>query len=273
MKMFRYFFVLFLIFSSGVASTLKIGVIPTMDPLKVVTMYQPLKQYLETELKEKVEIYTSNSYEKFYADSERGEFDIAITAPHFGVLHLENGFTPILKYSAKLEPIFVVLQSSPIKTAKDLKNKKIALSNYLSASSIGGLKVLIDAKMKNNIDFKLLNSKSHISAIISVVKGDADAAITTTTPWIQITDEAIKSKVRYFESGFIMPHIFTIAHPSIDKNRVKAIKKALLKFKTSATGKEFFKDTGFEGYKDISKKDINAMKPVLNETKIYLGLK
>ncbi|MBI3874053.1 MAG: PhnD/SsuA/transferrin family substrate-binding protein [Arcobacter sp.] len=149
----------------------------------------------------------------------------------------------------------------------------MSLSNYLSASSIGGIKALHDAKLQNNIDFKLVNTNSHISAIMSVVVGDADVAITTNSPLIQLTDESVKSKIRYFESGFDMPHLFTIANPKLSKEKIKAIKTALLKFEASPSGQLFFKDTGFQGYAEITKKDTDAMKPVLKETKGFLGIK
>ncbi|MBI3874054.1 MAG: PhnD/SsuA/transferrin family substrate-binding protein [Arcobacter sp.] len=119
MNVFKLGIVLIVIVSSLFGNTLKIGVLPTMDALKIISLNQPLKQFLETELNEKVEIYTSNGYDKFFEDTKNGQFDIVVTAPHFGVLHLQNGFIPILKYSTHLKPIFEVLKNIPIKTIKD----------------------------------------------------------------------------------------------------------------------------------------------------------
>lgn len=259
--------------SSMWSDTLKVGILPTLDSKKIISMNQPLKQFLEAELKQNVELYTSNGFKNFFEDSKNGQFDILITAPHFGALHLQDGFTPVLRYSAPLKPIFVIHKESKIKTIKDLKNKRIALSSELSASSIGGLKVLLDAKLQNNIDYKLVVRSSHLNAIMSVLLGEADVAITTYTPVSQITDEAIKSKIKYLESDFNMPHIFTMTHPRVSKKQVASLKAALLKFEKTSTGEQFFKDTSFQGYSEISKKDIKTIQPILKETKSFLGLK
>jgi hypothetical protein len=61
-----------------------------------------------------------------------------------------------------------------------------------------------------------------------------DAAITTHTPIKQLTDEAMKSKIKVFESDFAMPHLFTIAHPKLSKEQVKTLKTALQNFEKSS---------------------------------------
>lgn len=273
MKLLRYLLVCFLMFSYGVADSLKIGVLPYTDALKILTIHQPMKQFLEAELQQKVEIYSASSYENFFEDTKNGHFDMIITGPHFGLIHIQNGFIPLFRYNTELKPLFVVLKNSPYSKVKDLKNKKIAMSNYLSVSSIGGIKTLIDEGFKNNKDFKLINSNSHTSAIMSVILGDADAAITTHTPIKQLTDETIKSKIKIFESDFAMPHLFTLANPKLSKEKIKNLKIALQKFEQSPSGKEFFQKTDYKGYIQISKKDLEAVKPVLEETKGFLKIK
>ncbi len=273
MKLFRYLFICFLVFSYSIADTFKIGVLPYTDALKILTIHQPMKQFLESELKQKVEIYSASSYEKFFEDTKNGQFDMIITGPHFGLIHIQNGFIPLFRYNTELKPLFVVLKNSPYSQVKDLKNKKISMSNYLSVSSIGGIKTLIDEGFKNNKDFKLINSNSHTSAIMSVILGDVDAAITTHTPIKQLTDETINSKIKTFESDFAMPHLFTIANPKLSKVTIKNLKVALQKFEQSPSGKEFFQKTDYKGYIQISKKDLEAVKPVLDETKEFLKIK
>lgn len=269
----RYFFVLIFVFSYGFSKSLKIGVLPYTDPLKILTIYQPMKHFLQEELKQNVEIYSSNSYESFFEDTKNNQFDLVVTGPHFGYIHLQNRFKPLFRYDTDLKPIFIVLKESPYKEVKDLKNKKISMSNYLSVSSIGGIKALMDEGFKNQRDFKLVNSNSHASAMMSVVLGDVDAAITTYTPLKQLTDESIKNKIRYFESDFAMPHLFTIANPHLSAKDLKDFKNGLLKFEQSSIGKEFFLKTGYKGYTQITKQDLEKMKPIIEETKGFLKIK
>lgn len=273
MKVFQYCVWLCLLFSFGVADSLKIGVLPYTDALKILSIHQSMKQFLEAELEQKVEIYSASSYENFFEDTKNGQFDMIITGSHFGLIHIENGFIPLFRYNTELKPIFVVLKNSPYKKVKDLKNKKIAMSNYLSVSSIGGIKTLLDEGFKNKKDFTLINANSHTSAIKSVILGEVDAAITTHTPIKQLTDETIRSQIKVFESDFAMPHLFTLANPKLSKEKIKSLKVALKKFEQSVAGKEFFKKTDYIGYTQISKKDLEAVKPVLDETKEFLKIK
>lgn len=255
------------------ADGIKIGVLPYTDALKILNIHQPLKDFLSSELNQEVQIYTSASYEKFFEDTAKGEFDIIITGPHFGLLHIQDGFVPLFRYNTDLKPIFVVLKNSKYSKISDLKNKKISMSNYLSVSSIAGIKSLIDEGFTNEIDFTLMNYKSHTSAIMSVVLHESDVAITTHTPIQQLTDENIKSQIRIIESDFAMPHLFTIANPSLGSSKIGLIKKALIDFQSSPKGLEFFQKTGYKSYIDISQKDFDSIKPVLEETKGFLGLK
>ncbi|MDY0328559.1 MAG: PhnD/SsuA/transferrin family substrate-binding protein, partial [Arcobacteraceae bacterium] len=60
------------------ADGIKIGVLPYTDALKILNIHQPLKDFLSSELNQEVQIYTSASYEKFFEDTAKGEFDIII---------------------------------------------------------------------------------------------------------------------------------------------------------------------------------------------------
>lgn len=263
----------FIFTSQLLADVLKIGIVPYTDSLKIIKIHQPLRIYLEKSLDMEVQIFTSKSYEDFYEDSKNGFFDVIITGPHFGVLHLEDGFLPLYRYNVELKPIFVVLKDAPYYNEMDLKNKQIALSNYLSVSSMGGVKSLIESGFKNGIDFKLFNAKSHTSAIASVLIGESAAAITTYTPLKQMTDQSILEKVRFFETKMSMPHLFTIAYKNIQQ---PLYQKLILKFKQfeySPQGIEFFKSTGYVGYTEITPSDIANLTSLLEETTMFLAIK
>lgn len=255
------------------AAVLKIGIIPYTDSLKIIKIYQPLRVYLEKNLDMEVHLFTSKSYENFYEDSKNGFFDVIITGPHFGVLHIEDEFLPLYRYDTELRPIFVVLKDSPYQEEIDLKNKQIALSNYLSVSSMAGIKSLMESGLKNGVDFKLFNAKSHTSAIASVLMGESAAAITTYTPLKQMTDQSILEKVRFFETKISMPHLFTLAHKNINQALYEKLLLKLKQFEYDPQGLEFFKSTGYIGYTEITPNDISNLHSLMEETKKILSIK
>ena len=70
-----------------------------------------------------------------------------------------------------------------------------------------------------------------------------------------------------------MPHLFTIANPDLDTQFIVKLKSYLKDFELSYEGKEFFKNSGYIGYVDISQDDMNKMIPLLDETKKFLNEK
>lgn len=274
MKIVRFLILITFLISSLNAKEFRIGVFPYTNALEIAKIYKPFSKFLSEKLNQNVEIYTSKTYEQFFTDVQNKEFDLIITAPHLGSLHIKNGFIPIYRYNTELKPVFVVLKDSNINKISDLKNCKIALSSKLSISSMGGIKALLDSGLQNEKDFTLVQSKSHTSAIKSVELREVDAAITTYTPIKQIMDETdIKDKIRVIESNISMPHLFTVANSDLSVLQISELKKFLKDFEESEEGKEFFKSSGYVGYVEISQSDINKITPLLDETKKFLNEK
>jgi len=273
MKIVRILFLIVILLVSVDAKTFKVRVLPYTNALEIAKIYAPLSKFLSNKLNQDVEIYTSKTYEQFFTDVENKEFDLIITGPHLGTLHIENGFIPIYRYNTDLKPIFVVLKDSNINKISDLKNSKIALSTKLSVSSMGGIKALLDSGFKNEKDFTLVLAKSHTSAIKSVELKEVDAAITTDTPIKQLMETDIKDRIKIIDSGISMPHLFTVADANLGTLLVGELKRYLKEFELSDEGKEFFKNSGYMGYIDISQDDMNKMNPLLDETKKFLNEK
>ncbi len=273
MKIFKLFFILITLFSFSFANSLKIGITPYTNALKIIKIYEPLTAFLTKELNTDIEVYTSIDYKKFYEDVENGVFDIIITSPHFGVLHIQNGFIPLYRYNTSLDLLLIVLKDSKYKKISDLKNATIATPNYLAALNIGGVKTLLDNGLENGKNFTLEDLGSHTSAIKSVLIKHTDAAITTYSPMKQFSNKELLKKIRILKSDFKMPHLFTLANPKLDPKKIELLKIKLLEFENSKEGKIFFEKTGYKGYTKISQKDINNLSTVSKDTKKYLGIK
>ena len=267
----KYLLLLLLFFFSFVqGNSFKIGVLPYTNSIEIIKLYEPLNSFLQKELNQPIEIYTSKDYKTFYDDSKNNLFDIIITGPHLGTLHLNQNFKSLYRYNTILKPIFVVSKDSIYNSISDLKNTKIALSGKLSVSSMAGIKVLKNLGFQNDKDYKIIEAKSHTTAIKAVLLKEVDAAITTYTPLKQLLDNDIKEKIRIIESDFEMPHLFILANPNISDSEAKNLKDILKKFEQTEEGKIFFAKTGYKGFIDISKKDKEDMDSLIDDTKKFL---
>lgn len=272
MKPRKIIIVLILFCVTSFAQTLKIGVTPYTSAMKIIKIYEPMTTFLSNALGMKVEVYSSKDYKQFYHNTQDQDFDIIITSPHFGVLHMQNGFSPIYRYDAALNLLFLVHKDSPYQKISDLKNTTIATPNALSALNIGSVKALLDYGLEVDKNITIEDLGSHTSGIKCVLIKNCAAAITTYSPLKQFTDQESLKQTRILKSDFKMPHLFTLASPKLPKEQVQKIKEALEAFEKSAQGKVFFEKTGYNGYVDISQKDVSDLLPVSSVTKQYLGV-
>lgn len=247
------------------AQTLKIGWLPYTNALSLVSIHAPVRDYLAGALDQEVEILSAVDYAPFHEATLRGEFDLIVTGPHLGALAVKAGFVPLFTYQSTLKPLFVVRKGSPVQTPADLKGKKVALSNPLSVSSIGGLGWLHQEGLERGKDFTAVNAPSHPSAIQSVIIGENDAAITTHTPVKQLAPELL-AQVRSFETPFALPHLFTLANPALGEAKIEKIRAALTAFEATETGKTYFEKTGYGGFKPLDAGIIKQMDGFLPET-------
>ncbi len=244
---------------------LKIGIMPFNSTLALIKTHQPLSRYLETQLGRHIAIHTSADYTTFVNELLGGQFDLAIAGPHFGSMAQQQGWIPLFRYQADLQPVFVVRADSSIKKLEELRGKSIGLSGRLSISSIGGMKWLQDSGLTPHKDYQLVERTTHGAAIAAVAVGELDAALTTHTPLKQIPED-IRAKIKVLPLNIHIPHLMTLAHSRLGPQEIERIRGALRKFPDTAEGREFFRETGYGGYVDVTPADIQALKPFVDIT-------
>ncbi len=244
---------------------LKLGIMPFNSTLALIKTHQPLVQHLETSLGRRVTVFTSSDYFTYINELLDGRFDLAIAGPHFGVMAQERGMKILARYKADLQPVFVVRADSAIKKLDDLRGKRLGLSSRLSISSIGGVKWLHDHGLKLGRDYQLAERSTHGAAIAAVAVGELDAALTTYTPLKQIPDD-VRAKISTLPLDIHSPHLMTLAHTRLGPPVIQRIDKALHSFADTPAGLGFFRETGYEGYADVSPADLVTLKPFVELT-------
>lgn len=252
--------------------SLKLGIVPFNSALALIKTHAPLRDFLQARLGRPVDIFTSADYFTFINEVLAGSFDLLIAGPNIGVIGIDKGYLPLYRYRATLQPLLVVRPQSGIKTAADLRGKKIGLSSRLSMSSIGGVRWLHDQGLQVGRDYQLFEQPTHGAAVAAVAVGDLDAAWTTHTPLKQIPDD-VRAKVIVLPTDIKLPHLMTLAHPRIGAREIEAVRGALRDFAgTSAEGRAFFEQTGYAGYEEISRADLLALKPYVELTRKMMAL-
>jgi len=240
---------------------LRIGLLPTNAPLSLLRLYDPLRSYLQSRLDRPVELYTAANFRRSYEDVKSGEFDLLVTAPHFGVVAVDLGYLPLVRYKAELRPLIVVPKGSSLNEGEQLRGKKVLTANRLTALSVV-TETWLESRygMRAGRDYQLVDASGHGTAIRTVGMGDADAAISSRSALAQVPEE-IRNRVDSFEASIAVPHQFTLVHPRLGAQRIDALRAALAAFPDSEEGRRFFAASGFQGYAPLTPLDIEAARP------------
>ena len=251
---------------------LEIGIVPYMSARVLISSYESMREYLELTLGKPVKIYTATGFKPFFQNSQQGDYDLVITAAHFArILQQDNNFVPLVRFSSGGRGLIMTNINSPIKTAQDLKDQVIALPDQLSLASIVCMTHLSEAGLKPDRDFKLLEVPSFASAILSIQKGEANAAVSAPGALVQMTKEMRESVRPVVDTGEYV-NLIILSHPRLEKQLSEVISKALLKFGSSTIkGKQFLENTGFGSIIPVSSKDMNGLERYTSETRRLLN--
>ncbi|HQS56976.1 MAG: hypothetical protein B7Y56_01600 [Gallionellales bacterium 35-53-114] len=250
---------------------LEVGVVPYLSARALVTSYEPMRHYLEQALGMPVKIYTAPGFKPFFFNARQGDYDLVITAAHFArILQTEQKFTPLVRYSAGGRGLVMTALNSPLKKLQDLRGQVIAVPDQLSLANIVCMSHLREHGLKPGTDFKVLEVPSFASAILSVQKGEASAAVSAPGALAQMAPELRESVQPLLDTGEFVSLVF-LAHPRLEKKLKHLISKKLLKFGSDTIeGKLFFKNNGFEEIIPVTAKDMYNLDRYIADTKRLL---
>ena len=250
---------------------LRVGLLPTIATLSLLRLYDPLRQHLQERLGRPVELYTSANFRSYYDDVVNQDFDILVAAPHFGVMAVDLGYIPLVRYKPELRPIIIVPKGSLITQGGQLAGKQVLTADRLAALSVVAEHWLeADYGLIAGRGYVLREASNHSTAIRAVAMGDADAAFGSRSTLQQVPPE-IRDKVDAFDCRLSMPHQFTLVHPSLGAEEIVALRQALLVFPSTESGKAFFAAGGFQTYVPLTAAAVEAARPYANLVSKNIG--
>jgi phosphonate transport system substrate-binding protein len=235
-------------------------------------MYQPMRSFLERELKREVILETAASYRAFYDDTRHGIFDLVITAPHLARLHqIDGGLHALAMNDSRTKTVIVVREDSDIHDLQRLRGKVIALHDPAAASVIQGIAWLRRVGLQVGRDYQTVHLPTQTSTVLAVIEGRAKAGVVTSAGLTQFPGPAA-DKVRVLAGIGYLSGLVYMAGPQLDQAQRDALTVALLKFpKNEPLWSQF---TGTSGYGRIMAVDnarLRKMDPLLPATRRALA--
>lgn len=254
---------------------LRMALIPYLSPNVLVPLFQPLARHFEKDMGRPVELFTAPSIRSHVERILRPEFDIIFSAPHMGRLsQLDAGYVPIGSFERPLKGVITVRKSGPIERIEQLKGRTIAINDRLVLNSILTLQEL-EKRGINLSDLKVVTAASQNSAILSVVTGDVDAAITVNFALGQVPPDKLQQVRVLFETGDVpsMPSTLILVHPQMPKDQQGKLRASLLRFAETAEGKQFLAASSYSNVIPINPAHLKNLDIYMPELRRLLAQK
>ena len=257
----------------GETKPLRIGLLPTLSPRVLLNNYAPLRQYLEQQLQQPVQMWTATDFRAFHEQTMAGEYDFVVTAAHFARLaQREAGWLPLATYKTANRAILLMSDKHPINSVEEIRGKAIASVDPLALVVTQSVQWLAEKGLRQGRDYRFADTPSFNTAAYAVQQQEAVLAIISPSAYKQLP-EPLKSEMRVFQALPEIPALIWMASP---KGRVKParLKSVLLNFTPDTPqGRQFFETTGYTGMRAVSDEQMQSLDGFADRVKKLLNLK
>ncbi|MGN6699071.1 MAG: phosphate/phosphite/phosphonate ABC transporter substrate-binding protein [Thermomicrobiales bacterium] len=258
----------------GEKKEISMAFVPSRDTAEIQLSGQKIADFIGKQTGYKVTSTTATSYAAVTQSITSKKTDLAWVSPlSYVQAHDQNGCYPItasIRNGTKGYKAFIIVKSdSDIKELKDLKGKRFAFGDPLSASgTLYPKAAMLKAGLNPDNDLKAQNISSASSVAIAVYQGQVDAGA--------FYDDARKNseviskfpdimdKTRIIFTSDLIPADPQIVRKDLNKNQVAKLKAAMLKLNDDPDGKKFIQDLfTIDSLADASDSDYDVLREVV----------
>ena len=254
------------------SDVLVIGVLPNIAAATLTTQYQHLSRYLERSDGQKVRIVISTNFKEFFESTMKGDFDLAVTAPHFArVAQLDRAMVPLVSYQPRINALLVAPIDTKIVGSRDLRERAVAFANPQSLVAMYGQQWLSKQGMEPGTDYEVKAGRTDLGVGRMVLSGDAVAAILSNGEFRALPPEE-SARMKIVEVIARIPNFVVLAHPRVDRARMGQIKTQLKNFLAdSEDGVPFAQATGFTAMTDVDEAQLRELDSFVDATRRLMG--
>ncbi|GLW61053.1 phosphate ABC transporter substrate-binding protein [Hydrogenophilus thermoluteolus] len=233
------------------------GVVPYLSARKLAELYEPLRAWFATALAQPVALESAPDYSVHFARTAVGEYDLIATSPYFGrIAQLRHAMVGLARPTTDLEPLLIVLPTSPLQTLTDLKGRTLATSDRWANLTLAARRLLRELGWTIGVDVRLIATGSHANSLAHLRQGLADAAVVSVTTLKQL--DLPESGYRILHRLPPTPPLLYLAHARLGEARIAALADAFQQWSRS-DGQEHFARLGHGVLRPITDADWQAL--------------
>lgn len=252
---------------------LVVGVLPNIGAATLQAQYESLKTYLERVGQQKVRIVVPANFKLFFDNTMRGDYDLAIAAPHFArVAQLDRGMTPLGMYEPRINALFLTPIESPLTAPRDVRGKTVAFANPTSLVAMFGQQWLRQQSLEPGKDYEVKGANSDMGVGRMLLSGDAVAAIMSNGEFRSLPQDE-SSRMKIVDSFARMPNFILVGHPRLGSARLARLKSQLKDFLSDKDeGAAFMRATGITGVVEADDAVMRELDPFAPLTRRVMGV-
>lgn len=250
---------------------LTLAVVPYLSARAIVQLYRPLQDHLERTLQRPVRLVSAPDYLTYLDKTAKREYDVVATSPAFGRLaQVETGYVPLLRAQNSLEVLLVTLKDSPVQDVASLRGQTIATTDALATLTLAGQRALKERGLVPGRDVTVRATNSHANSLAAVQRGDAMAAISSSTTLRQIPAAAAE-QLRVITVLSTTTPLMYMASPVLAPAEVEALRRTMMEFANATpAGQKFVAELGHGGLAPLSARDMASLDPLVTDLKAQL---
>ncbi|MGZ9871182.1 phosphate/phosphite/phosphonate ABC transporter substrate-binding protein [Priestia endophytica] len=248
---------------------LTVQFVPSQNADTLEAKAKPLEKLLSDELDRPVKVSVSTDYNTiveamaskkvdvgflpptaYVLAKDQGAADVILQAQRYGVNNKDGSPTDELVDSYK--SMFIVKKDSGIDSLEDLKGKKIGYQNVTSSAGyVWPAASLMDVGLDPLKDVQPVTLKGHDQAVISLLNGDIDAAVTfqDARTIVQKDYEDVFDQTKVIHYTEPIPNDTVAVQSDMDEDLRKDIQEAFINIGKDEEGKKIIRDIyTHEGY-------------------------
>lgn len=258
-------------FAVQAAAAFTLGVLPVHSARVLAERYEPLRAYLEKQLKQPVRIESAADFARFQARTLNGDFDLTITPSHFARLAQQDaGFQPLAQFTPDHDSLLVASSDRPLAGIGDLRGKKLAVIDRLAVTVMAALSYLEEQGLEADRDYAVTEHRTHASAAYALVTGLSAAAVTTSQGMLQIP-EYLRRKLVVQKHIADIPAFVFLVRPDAPRAQSEHIKTLLLNFPADPEGIGFMRNIGYTAVVAASETRLKRADAYLKATRKALS--